>query len=795
MNQNYINNEEEEDGLLSNIDYMRILRNALKYWWAFALSVGLALVIAMAYNNYAQSLYKVGTVILLKDNTKAQGLTDLTQGFGLSQELSNIENQKYIYTSPKNVSRAIHRLDFEVTYVNIGRIKDEEVYGTQQIIRVDFDTTHTQPIGATFELEYINASLLKMRVYGDEIYGYDYKNEEYNNYYAENVDTTFVIKLGERITNKMFSFAILPFNFIQQKDLERKIRFHFNTYQSLVSRWRNSLSVDINTEGGTVAFVNAVGTNRTKTLAFLQAMNEASMYFNLDKKNQIATRTLSFIHKQLASISDSLLKAQQKILDFRQRNNFASNPQHLTNLHTTYYAKEKELETAMLEQEYLNIIEDKLETGETIEDFFIASLSSKNTLIQSQLQNLISIQQSLNSIKSQNDNNPYKRQIKEQEELLRKNLIVLIKQQKQIQSQFIASIKSSMQQMTDKVGKIPSIESEYANLERNYKIQDAVYTFLLEKESETLIAKASNVYDNDVLQKPTYLGQIAPLKDKNTTMALAIGLIVPVAILFLIEFSNKKVRTLKELRRTCPKSTILGIVPQDSREPHTDLPSIDDPLSTTSECFRTLRAKLNFITADNNHKLILLSSCNPGEGKTYCAANLAVNFAMSGLKCALLNYDLRRPRLEKALKLPKGHKGITDYLVFGASLDEIIQETQINNLYCITSGSVPPNPTELIATKKNQSLIDEVKKRFDIILIDTAPIGCVADCRILMPYADAFLFIVRANHTEYNHLKVTLESIQTDNNKQPIAMLFNGALYNDNETKHYGSYYGYQHKS
>lgn len=796
MNQNYTNNtpEEEEDSLLSNIDYARLLNNALKYWWVFVLSIGFALILSLLYNNYSQRIYKATTVILLKDNSKPQGFNDLTEGFGLSQEMSNIENQKYIYTSPKNVSRAIHRLDFEVTYINVGRIKDEEVYGPQQIIRVEIDSTHSQPIGAFFELQHLHDNTIKMRVFGDQIYGYDYQTEEYTNYYAEDIDTTFIIKLGEKITNKMFSFSIVPYDYIGYNDLERKIRFKFNTIQSLISSWRNALSVSVNEDGGTVAFVSAIGNNSSKTIAFLRAMNEASMFFNLDKKNQTATRTLNFIHKQLSSISDSLQKAQQKILDFKQRNNFASSPQHLTNLTSSYYAKEKELEQAMLQLESLKMISKRIECGETIEDFFIASISEKNALLHSQLQELVNIQKTLTTINTQNDNNPYKQQVIKQEELLRKNMNTLIQQNIQLQEKYISTINQSIQRMTNKVGELPSIETEYSNLERNYKIQDAVYTFLLEKESETLIAKASNVSDNDILQEPTLDGRIAPLEKKNNTTAMAIGFIIPAAVLFFLEFTNKKVRSLKELRRTCPKSSILGIVPQDITEPHTDLPTIDDPLSTTSECFRTLRAKLNFIISDNNSKLILLSSCNPGEGKTYCAANLAINFAMSGLKCILLNYDLRRPRLEKALKLPRGHKGITDYLVFNANIDEIIQTSQIDNLFCITSGSIPPNPTELISTQKNKKLIDEIKKRFDVVLIDTAPVGCVADCRTLLPYADAFLFIVRANHTEYKHLKVTLDSLNIIDNKPYLSLLFNGASYNDNETKHYGSYYGYNNK-
>lgn len=778
--------EKEEVSKFDNMDYLRIARNGLRYWWVFAISISISLGIAWFRNKTATPVHRAGTLVLLKDEARNGQLYEITQGFGLSREQSNLENQKYIYTSPKMVGRAVKGLNFEVTMQNIGRFVDTELYSTESDYEVRYDTLHQQPIGAYFETKFVNKDMIQLHVFGEQIWGYNYLTEEYTDYYATNVDTTIIVKSGEQITNEMFSISIVPYQNRLNNITARKIRFNFNTKQSIASIWKNSLDMSISSEGSTVAYITVSGTNKKKMLAFLKGLNEAAVQYSLEKKNETATRTLNFIRQQIIKTADSVSVASERMKHFMTTHSFKSRKQYGDNLQTQYFEKDRQLQELLTKKEYLEILDQSLAQNAVLEDYFTTMNVADNSLLQTQLTQLVSLQKSLNEVRQQSDNNPYKKKLIEQENLLRSNIRTLISQTLSTYERHVEELKTGMRRMMSEADKLPDMETEYNNLQRDFEIQNTVHTFLLQKESETLIAKASNTADNDVLQEPFYMGQISPNTKKNYTTAGAIGFIIPAAFFFLIEFFNEKIRTLRELKKTIPQLSVIGIIPQENDSD--DTPMLSKPQSAISESFRTLRTKLKYLSATET-KIIMFSSCNPGEGKTFCAINTAISYAQTNKKCLLMNYDLRRPRTEAALNLPET-QGITDYLVNDLSIEEVTIKTNIDNLYVIPSGTIPPNPSELVSSEKNKTLIETLKKEYDIIIIDTAPVGCVADSRILKHMSDVFLFVVRANKTDYNHLKETIDSLQEDKTEH-ICLLFNGASHSKREYSHYGSYYSY----
>lgn len=783
---NHTTRKPAEPNRFDNIDYLRILHNVLRFWWVIVLCLGIALGVAWYQNKTSVAIYKAGTIVLLKESDHGR-MTELTEGFGLSSEQSNIENQKYIYSSPKMVGRAVLGKGFEVGYWNIGRLNVGELYGVELPFRVVYDTLHAQPIGATFEVVMRKDGKLQMKIEGDGVSGYSYANNDYTNAYVGHIDTTMIVEPGEEIISPVYSFKLDSRGW--NDDRERTIRFRFFTMQEVVSQWCNSVNIDINQKGGTVAFITATGTNWRKIMAFLNGLNEASVDYNLDKKNETATRTLSFIKRQLDQTADSLNSAAQRLRKFKIEHNFIGRKEYASNLDKRYYAYEDKLQELTLTEQRLRIANEQLKDGSPIEDYFqIAQLGTENSVIQAQLTEIIALQQELNEDRNQNENNPHKKQLRERESLIRSNVRTLISQSIDVCQQQQNELKSQMNKMSRDADLLPAMEAEYTNLERDYNIQDAVYTFLLQKESETLIAKASNTADNEVLQDPVFYGQISPDTRRNNTMAVAIGLLLPLLVFFFIEFFNNKVRSLKELKRTLPKIPVIAIIPQDKE--CDDLPTVNQPQSPISENFRALRAKLKFTAADRTCKMIALSSCNAGEGKTFCAVNTSVNFALSGKRCLLMNYDLRRPRAEKVFGI-ENHVGITDYLIGSATLDEIIIKTDIEGLSIAPAGTIPPNPSELISSDANLKLIEELRNNYDIIIVDTAPIGCVADGRPFETEADILLLVVKSGKTDFGHLTEIAESI-SPGPKTSLFSLFNGAQHNRRGYARYGyGNYGY----
>lgn len=778
--------EQEEPSLFDNIDYLRILTNCLRFWWLFAISLAIAVGIAWYINKTSAPVYRAGTMLLLKESRGGSQMYELTQGFGLSGEQSNLENQRYIYSSPKMIERAIKGIHFEVTYMNVGRLLDIEMFGMETPFRVCFDTLHCQPIGASFVAEYLTPQKIKLHVTGSSISGYSYLTNNYTGYYKQNVDTTIIAELDKPNVCDMFSFTLVS-NRTYSAMSNAPIRFYFNTIQSIVNQWQGRVDFQVTSQGGTVALITAVGSNTNKLIAFLRGLNAASMKYNLDKKNETATRTLTFLKEQLNQTADSLAAATERLKQFKIHHGFASRTEYASDLDRRYFTYDEQVRDMNLRRENLCTLREKLTEGSAIEDYFTVATFNDNPLIAQQVANLIDIQKTLYGIRNQNEDNPYKKLTRESETLAKSNLHTLIDQSIATYDLKISELRNQMHSLVAESGHIPDMETQNLSLERDYKIQDAVYTFLLQKESETLIAKASNTADNEVLQEPVPMGQIGPDANKNYTTGIAIGFLLPAAFFFLLELLNRKIRTLKELKKSVPNVPVIGVVPLDKN--CGDTPTITQPQSAISECFRTLRTKLLFLSADHKVKIITFSSCNPSEGKTFCAINTAICFAQAGQKCLLMNYDLRRPRAEKALGITN-KIGLTDYLVGNAQLEEIITHCHIQGLDVIPSGTIPPNPSELIVSTKNHELIEKLKSMYDIIIMDTAPVGCVADARLLIKSTDAYIFVTKANITEYAHLKETIESLIEEKTTN-LNLLFNGASHSKREYYRYGSYYGY----
>jgi capsular exopolysaccharide synthesis family protein len=346
----------------------------------------------------------------------------------------------------------------------------------------------------------------------------------------------------------------------------------------------------------------------------------------------------------------------------------------------------------------------------------------------------------------------------------------------------INEINRRIGEIDAEISQLPETEKELIGIKRRYKLNDDIYTYLLTKRAEAGIAKASNVPDNKILDyaREDNAVLISPKRSLNYAIALIIGLLIPILIILMLDFFNDKIVERKDVEETT-SIPILGEIGHNNKE--TDMVVLEKPKSSIAESFRTLRTNIQYFNIDmaDKTRVISITSTISGEGKSFCAINLASIFALGDKKTLLMGIDLRKPKLHRELNTDN-IKGLSTYLVGTHTLDEVIIPTHQNNLFFMPAGPVPPNPAELIETTKMVNLVNLLKEKYDMIIMDTPPIALVTDALLLAKYSDINLFVIRQNYSRKNMVKLINELFQEKGFKNV------GIVINDIKIQ---GYYGY----
>ena len=752
-----IRKQPSQDGLF---DINRIFKLTLRNWYLFLISIPLALGVVYIYHRYTVPVYRASTTILLK-STQERSLSqsDLIEGFGLSPEMRNIENQIFIIKSKKLVKKAVDLSDFEVEYFRSGHFKDTEIYHSTPFV-VEFDSLHPQLVNVPVYLSCDKNGRVNIEIQTEDAYTHIFKTEKYGSRTGP-IDYKKTVTWGEQVKTPFFSFRLKKLN-DQVCEPDAKFFFRFRPNSQTANIFRSRLSVNSYSEGSSIMNISVSGSSPGKLVTFLDNLNLVIMENSLERKNDKASRTLSFISDQLKKVSDTLQTVQKELLDFRKSNHFVLPSEYSQIVTERYLEKEKELGILRIKKEYYLYIQKKIEEDSKSEDFMLPAVSDEaNGMVNQMIMQLIDLKDEFETLDSDSNNpNPYIISLSQKISIAEKNLkttIDLVIKNIELKEK---EIKNDLEKTINDIKLLPDMEREYANIERNYKLNDAIYTFLLQKHSENQIAKASNTPDNEVIDAPSISGLVSPNTKNNYSKAFIIALLLPIGIIVLRELLNTKVRGKEDLEHLQEEIPILGFIMHNKNDVQDII--YQKPHSVISEAFRSLRTKIKFMSCESKTWAITVTSTNTGEGKTFCAQNLASAFSISGKKTALLGFDMRKPRLSEIFNL-SNQTGLSNYLTNQAEFDDICYKTDYDNLFIIPSGAIPPNPSELISNKKTEELFKILRDKFDVIIIDTPPIGLVADARILMDYSDCHLYVVRANYTDKEHMGYSLNNLLLEN--------------------------------
>ena len=769
----------EEQG----IDLKKWLTLFLRNWGLFFICVIIALCGAAVLLMFTPSQYELSTSILVnKENNPLDKAQIFSSAF--YSDPYQLENEKGVLNSKSVTRKAIRSLDFDVKYFVKHRFYKAELYKNTPFT-VEIESSNLQPLGVYFTLRFINDTLLYVQGEGEEVILHDFATSEDQGVIPEfHFEDT--VKFGEIIGNSYCRFSILPgFNYLSDYNLDRNFYFKFCSEQELIKAFRN-FKIE-NDRGSSILNVSFRYSNPAKAKDFLNKLISEYLRRGVERDNKIASATIEFIDKQLIEIVDSLTLSGEKLQDFRSSQKVMDIGFQAEKVYSKLEGLEAQKAKLLVKKRYFNYLMEELQSKSDVHDLVApTTLDINDPVLNSLIIELAELyaersEVSFNSIKD----NPYLRSLEARIDDTRRKLLDAADNVLEATDITLEDAEAQIAVAERTMNRLPRNQQQLLNIERKFKLNDELYTYLLTRRSEMEIFKASNLPENEILDlaEVSDARMVSPNIRLNLAIALMLGLFLPGAFLYFRETMNNKIRTREDIQRYTNHPLIGHVL--DTK--NTEFPAaLREPNSVLTESYRTLRANLQFVIDESVPNVILVTSAIQGEGKSFTALNLASVYAFYGKKSILLDFDLRKSKIMQNLDIDMS-AGLSNYLSRNASLDEVIYSNDELNFDLIHSGPVPPNPSELVASEMASEIIAELRKKYDIILIDSPPLGIVSDALMLYPYCDISLMVVRYNYTSadvFENLMLDLKTRDIDR----INIVMNDVVI---PRSRYGYSYGY----
>lgn len=736
--------EEEASGF----DAREWLFKILHYWYLFVISVAIALSAAYLENRkWIAQYFSSGTIIIKDYGNSYGGSSALMNGFGVDAGYKNVNNQVIMLSGYDLIGRVVDSLPFmHVDYMTKGHFRTRNIYRNTPVV-VEPEYVAPNAYGQLFAIE----------LDGDD--GVRISLPEFSN-----MDEPFDVsgKFGEPIETPYFKATVWPL-WSERTD---RFYFRFRSRDDLIGEFQGGLRKEFVDEGSTVLRISLVSETPQRDCDFIDKLCEIYLQQNLERKNSVADNSIRFINQQLDLLSQSLRISEGAMTDFRQENKFVDVSSYAGTLMSRMDSYEAEAMTMHLKETYMDYLDNYLTAGMDKEAVVMPSTLGLNepTLMSlvSQLNDLVLQRGELSEKnvyyqKYSNDIANVKSAIREVIRSMRASIEI---EKKDLQERS-RNVEKAIQNLPEK-------ELQMVAIERNYRIDDNYYTFFLQKRAEAEIQKASNMPDNEILDRARTTSQVnSKAKKQKYINFLLIGLIVPLLFIILSELLNQKVRTPKEAEKLSDFHLIGSI-----RHARSQSPTLvkDRPRSSYAEMLRNIRTRIEFITQRKTGISIAVTSTESGDGKTFLCTNMASLYGMSGKSVLLIDLDIRKPNIHEKLGLPETN-GLTNFLIGDCGLEDTISRDETLGFDVMRAGTIPPNPGELIRSEKLSETLEMLKQRYDFIVIDTSPIGLVPDAYAVVEQTDLTLFVIRCMQTNKKFCKSALEQLSIDHHDKVHLIL------------------------
>ncbi|MFT5820844.1 MAG: tyrosine-protein kinase Etk/Wzc [Crocinitomix sp.] len=705
-----------------------------------------AYAIGYVYTYRLTNIYGAKAELLLKSNETYDYQDPIYKGLGAYGIYMDVQNQIRILNSRDLIGEVIDKINIGTSYYVVGRIKKVEVFETLPF-KSNVLVLNPQLYEVPIQVTILNQEEYKIAyTVGGANYEYVYNFDE------EVTNSDFVLQLDRR-------YELDDENINELKESDYEIVFHSRNY--LISKYQSGLSVE-NIEHTSVITLSVNDELANRAIVYLDTLTNTYVDYSKRSQLEVNENTLTNIQKQIDTVSILIQEKERELLLYKDKNAILNINKEEDDFFAEYisFTKDKRL----LEQkkgsvvaltEYLKSSEDNRvlppsfyieENDEYLRD---AIGEVRKRQIRYEIDKTQKSEENRTMIQARKEIAMLNNDILNYLE----NLLVAFKLQITIADSFIRDYKNDIR-------KLPKSAQGVMNIQRELDVNNKMYLFLLEKKTNTLIARAGIIPQVKIIEKTVGTGVAYPNKTKIIRLFILGGFIFAFLIAIVRKLFFEKIENVNDLAEVSDINIAGGVPFVKDMESHLMIES--QPKSHVTESFRTIRTNLTFIGEDREDgkaKKVLLSSFFPGEGKTFCSTNLANLIAKGSKKVLIIDFDLHRPKVHKTYKL-KNVKGVSNFIIGKSNFEDILNEAVYPNLDVITAGPIAPNPSELVLRDKVSELLEYAETRYDYIIIDTPPFGLLNDTLELTKYVDMFLIIMNTRYTRkkgVEHINQMLE--------------------------------------
>ena len=782
MQENLHNNRAVNTEENPEIDLKQLIFIFFNKWYWFALSVVVMIIAGYFYLKMQTPAYEAKTSVLIKQEQNAPEEMFLLQDVGFNMGKNNIDNEIGTFKSPDMVAKIVNLLELHTTYRYTNRygFYTPELYKSSPLY-VRWEDVEPDKIPTTVTLTFTQK---KEGLNVDAEYSMN----------GEKIDKSLKMEsLPGYLTLPIGRFYVARQDSIKFEDEPLTVRISnaVAVSRGIISR----LSITTTTKLSSQLDITLKTEIRKKGEDFLAALVTQYNKEAAEDKNKVAFNTAVFIEERLKNIADELGDVEYQVEAFRKENQVTDIPAQVG----SYLSKTEGYDTKRQE------IETQLELITYIENY-IAKNENKNKLIPNlgiKDPGLVSVINNYNELlinrervqSSSTETNPALKSLNTQVKNMHESIRASLANEKNASQIALSNLEKENTLTNTKIRNIPTVSRQYTDIVRQQEVKSNLFVYLLQKREETNLTQAGVAPKAKLIARPYSIGnQVEPRRALILFIFFVIGFAIPSTVIFLKGYFQTRIEGMKDMVNLKDISVIGDVIRVENLNGHGSLVVKPNDDSVVNEMFRTLRNNLLFMLSEKDQNAVLVTSTIAKEGKTFIAANLARSLSLMDKRVLLLGADIRNPQLSNVLSIPKRENGFSSYLA-GIVQDhnELIEQVE-PNFYVLQTGPIPPNPNELLSKRRAGDLINLLKKEFDYVVIDSAPVGVVSDTFLLSKYADASIYVVRENYSEKDTISF-INNMVHDKRLKNVAIVLNQATAQNAQGRYkYGYKYSYRYR-